>query len=213
MKKVFVFAAFVFAAGAAQAQVPGALLNPNGTANSGISMSGPSSSPSALVTTRLISDNDSYVRQVGDGNYGNVRQIGQIHSADLLQNGDGNDGWQEQKGEGSAVGVRNRAFTQTNGDNNVSAQKQEGDYNRAEIMQDGDRNYAIQHQVGDNNQARIDQDSNFNYAIQKQDGDGNFADTYQGGSGVVGAGTLGAQWSATIQQGDSNAAIVHQDHN
>ncbi|WBO82773.1 hypothetical protein [Hymenobacter yonginensis] len=220
MKKIQLLAAALLMTGAAFAQ---------SAPNARPAAQGRGAAVRAIPTTTQISatsrnagsvDHDSYVQQVGTDNYGVVRQAGSNQSADMYQNGTGNDAYQTQSGSSPLNGL-NTAYSSQTGNNNYVDQVQSGWRGEAIVEQGatGDaqnRNYAVQEQTGDLNYGYIDQDSDDNFAHQKQTNatglifgiPGNFADTRQGD------GSLGSnnQWSQVVQDGSGNAAIVRQDH-
>lgn len=221
MKKIQLLAAALLMTGAAFAQ---------SAPNARPAAQGRGAAVRAIPTTTQISatsrgagsvDHDSYVQQVGENNYGVVRQTGADQSADMYQAGNGNDAYQTQSGN-SPLNGQNTAYSSQTGDNNYVDQVQSG-YRGVAIVEQGgagdaqNSNYAVQEQAGDNNYGYIDQDSDGNFAHQKQTSPtsifvngvtGNFADTRQG-DGSFGSNN---QWSQVVQTGEGNAAIVRQDH-
>ncbi|UYZ59614.1 hypothetical protein [Hymenobacter latericus] len=220
MKKIQLLAAALLFSGAAFAQTtPNAKPAAQGR-TAGIRALPSNVQISATSRNNVLVDNDSYLQQVGSGNYGSVSQIGSDHSADMYQNGTGNDAYQTQRGL-FPVGGGNVAYSSQYGTRNYVDQDQNG-YRQEAIVEQGaaganvTENYAVQDQDGDFNYGFIDQDSDRNFAHQKQtnaafSGAGNFADTRQG-NGPAGSGNADRQWSQVVQNGNGNAAIVRQDH-
>lgn len=228
MKKIQLLAAALLISGGAFAQT---------TANSKPAAQSKAAVTRAVpVTTQIAADlrsssgsidNESFMQQSGNGNYGNVDQLGRDNVADMFQTGNGNDAYQRQRGGGVAGGENVAHSTQIGNDNYVD-QDQDGYRNSAIVTQGNsplllgsrarNENYAVQDQDGSNNYGNIDQDSDSNFAHQKQDGTGNFARTGQGTVGSI----LGlipvsdpasnGQWSQTIQTGNNNVSVVSQDH-
>ncbi|RZK97676.1 MAG: hypothetical protein EOO62_27655 [Hymenobacter sp.] len=187
-------------------------------------------------------DNESFVSQVGGGNFGVVTQNGDQQVADLVQVSAastvrGNDGYQTQSNgagaNGNNISGRNDAYMAQYGDGNYGDQVQAGALNVAVTLQGRSNalrteNYSVQEQTGSNNYGYVSQESSNNFAHQRQtssistinggglpnsDNDnGNYAVTLQGGGAMAGTNGSNGQWSQTIQSGQNNRALVSQDH-
>jgi minor curlin subunit len=209
-------AASLLFAGAAYAQAPNA--RPALQPGSYTALALPSNLQIGETLRSAAIDNESFVLQVGTGNYGNVDQVGVAHVADLIQVGNGNDAFQKQRGGAAGgAGGQNKAWAEQYGNDNYSDQDQNGNFNEAiasqgEVTGARDRNYNVQEQDGTLNYGLVDQDSNRNFAHQKQIGLFNFADTRQGNGAPSGSFGLDGQWSQVTQLGVGNAAVVRQDH-
>lgn len=181
-------------------------------------------------------DNESFVSQVGNGNYGVVTQNGNENVADMIQSNlsptaRGNDGYQTQSNGAGMIG-RNDAYMAQYGDGNYGDQIQAGNLNVATTLQGRagavrSENYSVQEQTGSHNYGYVTQESSRNFAHQRQTSDinsssggglplsnnanGNYAVTLQGGGASVGTNGSDGQWSQTIQAGQNNRAIVSQD--
>jgi hypothetical protein len=195
------------------------------------------------ATARTLAvDNQSYVSQVGGGNFGVVTQNGDQQVADMVQVSlpgtvRGNDGYQTQNNgagaNGNGISGRNDAYMAQHGEGNYGDQAQSGALNVAVTQQGRSNalraeNYSVQEQTGSNNYGYVSQESNRSFAHQSQtsstntlngggmpasDNDnGNYAVTLQGGGTSVGTNGADGQWSQTIQNGQNNRAIVSQDH-
>ncbi|HET9505005.1 MAG TPA: hypothetical protein VFO93_15790 [Hymenobacter sp.] len=128
-------------------------------------------------------DNESFVSQVGGGNFGTVVQTGDQQTADLVQVSNqgtvlGNDAYQTQSngaGTNTTAGVtgRNDAYAAQYGQANYVDQVQAGSLNVAMTLQGRNgaqqtENYAVQEQTGSQNYGYVTQESSYNFAHQRQ---------------------------------------------
>ncbi|QJX46574.1 hypothetical protein HMJ29_06330 [Hymenobacter taeanensis] len=166
----------------------------------------------------------------GDRNYGRQEQVGTDNRAQANIYGSRNTTLQLQRGSGNRAGINVDQVTgdanpksTDNGNDNWAQQRQrgagdgEGTNNIANINQFGNSNLASQDQTGNSNSGNIFQHTNFSTAVQVQTGNSNTAATYQGrdntGAGNVPAmATESYQRSSILQGGNSNSALVNQDH-
>ena len=108
-------------------------------------------------------------------NYSRTLQFGAGNNSEQNQGGMDNELKVEQGIWGMAFsntvvqtqdGKYNKAFTDQDGDNNVSKQTQTSKYNDALVKQEGDNNNAMQTQDAEANKAAADQGGNFNMSNQ-----------------------------------------------
>ena len=110
---------------------------------------------------------------------------------------------QFQRGENSELRLNIR------GDNNITAQYQEGDvwgraYNIGNINIEGHSNQAGHAQLGNHNEADIKIEGDRNKAAVQQFGESNIAETFQSG---------GCNIAEILQNGESNEAFIHSTGN
>ena len=126
--------------------------------------------------------NNAYMLQIGDGNYADQFQSGNLNVALVTQGNFGTNGGRDE---------------------NYSVQCQTGSNNYGYVDQNSNKNFAHQDQkspIGTSLGGGLSPSSSAN---------GNWADTRQGGNG--GAGVDG-QWSQILQNGNNNRASVRQDN-
>jgi len=154
---------------------------------------------------------DSYVQQLGTGQYASVIQNSYSNThADIVQtaNATNGDAYQEQIQTNSTL-PGSSAYIYQNGQRDLASQYQNGASNRAVASQTstGFSNLSYQEQTGNNNAAIVSQTGlvsgnvGGNFAQQVQQGDNNLARTTQDYSNA---------WSVIEQRGNTNTALVRQ---
>lgn len=204
LKSFTLVAAGLLLAGVANAQVSAPRPGLPGPGSLTISNTpGPNNLPAN--TSRADRSEDSYVQQLGTGQYASVIQNNFSDShLDIVQTSSATNAnaYQEQY---SGLSGGSSAYIKQNGQRDVASQYQEGKGNLAVADQSGPgySNRSYQEQVGNNNSADIHQTGLIggNMAQQVQQGNGNFARTTQ---------DYQNSWSIIEQRGTGNTALVKQ---
>lgn len=196
-------------------------------------------------THQLFDGNEAYTHQYGNKNYADIWQNGgpdnpnsHGHRAEIGQDGNRNDAWIRQKGQGAT----NEATALQEGDNNYSWQEQKasaagGMGNNALVAQGtnafnpmtvtldnelenlyhfrtgysniSNDNQAFQFQKGDDNIVSAFQKNEDNYSEQEQKGDGNHA--YVAQNSYDSNPANGKNYAKQFQYGNDNMAGIGQN--
>lgn len=166
-------------------------------------------------TQQRFDKNEAFTDQDGDKNYADIGQNASPnnskgHAAEITQNGNDNDAWTRQEGNGA----RNEATAVQFGDDNYSWQEQDasaasGNGNNAAVVQGTNVINPLAASIDTYMDTHVDSyhvGNNFNsvrnQAFQFQDGDDNIVAAFQTGED---------NYSEQHQEGDDNEALVAQN--